>query len=109
MQHRAHRYRTQYPIELRTPQGNQQAIVADISNNGARFERVRNLQRGGKISFYVLGRLVEGTVLWAVGAQAGVTFRPQINDDILDTLRYRRDARQGAHRGTVGFRFTEMR
>jgi len=109
MQHRSHRYRTQYPIEMRTPVGVVMGKIADVNNHGARIERVRPMHRGSKVSFNVLGRPVNAVVVWSTSDQIGITFRPHINDDVLDTLRYRRDARAGSHRGAVGFGFMEMR
>ena len=107
MQHRAHRYRTEFPVEMRTPVGVVQARIADVNNDGARIERVRPMHRGSKISFSVLGRPVNAVVIWATRDQIGIIFRPRLHDDVVDTIRFRRDGRAGAHRSTVGF--VEMR
>ncbi|KJZ19847.1 PilZ domain-containing protein [Loktanella sp. S4079] len=109
MQYRQHRYRTQYPVEIRSPVGVVSGQVVDVNNHGARIERVRPMLRGSKVSFNVLGRPVSGVVVWSTKDQIGIIFRPHLNDDIVDTMRYRRDARAGARRSTVGFGFAEMR
>ncbi|WP_090196979.1 PilZ domain-containing protein [Yoonia tamlensis] len=107
MQHRAHRYRTEFPVELRTPVGVVHGKIADVNNDGARIERVRPMHRGSKISFSVLGCPVNAVVVWATSDQIGVIFRPRLHDDIVDRMRYRRDARTRNRHSTVGF--VEMR
>ncbi len=109
MQYRPHRYNTQFPIDLRTPTGPQKAKVIDVNNTGARVEGLRDVQRGDKIQLNILSFRAEAVVQWVSGGRAGLTFRPQITDDQVDTLRYRRDGRGGARRGAVGFGFAEMR
>lgn len=109
MQYRPHRYNTQYPIDIRTPGGPQKGRIIDVNNTGARIEGLRNLKRGDKVQLDILSFRAEAVVQWVSGARAGITFRPQINDDQVDTLRYRRDGRSGARRGSVGFGFAEMR
>lgn len=109
MQYRPHRYQTQFPIELCTPFGRQKCQVVDVNNTGARISGPVNLQRGHKIHFNVLNNRIEALVCWVAGNRVGIKFRPHITDTQVDMLRYRRDARQGAHRGSVGFSFAEMR
>ncbi len=108
MQYRPHRYNTQYPIELQTPTGTQKCQVIDVHNAGARLEGLRDVKRGDKVRVNILSHRVDALVQWASGDRAGLTFRPQISDDQVDTLRYRRDGRRGRH-GTVGFGYAEMR
>ncbi|MCK0097578.1 PilZ domain-containing protein [Yoonia sp. F2084L] len=109
MQYRPHRYQTEFPIDLHTPAGPQKCKVIDVNNTGARIRGPQNLQRGHKIQFNVLGHQVEAIVCWTSGDRIGIRFRPLINDTQVDTLRYRRDARAGHARGSVGFSFAEMR
>jgi len=109
MQYRPHRYNTQYPVELATATGRQQANVIDVHNAGARIEGLRDARRGDKIKVKILSCQVDAIVQWVSGSRAGLTFRPQISDDQVDTLRYRQDKRPGSHRGAVGFGFAEMR
>lgn len=109
MQYRPHRYNTQYPVEMGTPAGRQKGKVIDVHNAGARIEGLRGLRRGDKVQVVILSQKAEAIVQWVSGSRAGLAFRPQINDDQVDTLRYRQDKRHGAHRGTVGFGFAEMR
>ena len=109
MQYRPHRYNTQYPVDMRTPSGQQKGKVIDVNNAGARIEGLSDVKRGDKLQLTVLSHRVDAVVQWATGERAGITFRPQITNDQVDTLRYRRDGRPGAHRGSVGFGFAEMR
>ncbi len=109
MQYRPHRYNTQYPIEMQTPAGNQKCKVIDVHNAGARIEGLRDVKRGDKVKLVILSHKVDALIQWASGDRAGLTFRPQISDDQVDTLRYRRDPRQVHRQGTVGFGFAEMR
>lgn len=109
MQYRPHRYQTEFPVYLRTPSGPQQANVIDVNNTGARLGGLTDLARGDKVYVDVLGHRVTAVVCWVSGERAGISFRPQITDDQVDTLRYRRDGRAGHRRGRVGFTFAEMR
>ncbi|MEJ6402492.1 PilZ domain-containing protein [Yoonia sp. 2307UL14-13] len=108
MQYRPHRYNTQYPVEIHGPTGLQKAHVIDVHNNGARIEGIRGYYRGDKVQMAFLNHRVEAVVLWSANGRMGLTFRPGISDDQVDTLRYRRDGRAG-RRGAVGFGFAEMR
>ncbi|WP_342078710.1 PilZ domain-containing protein [Yoonia sp. SS1-5] len=107
MQYRPHRYNTQFPLTLLTPAGEQSARVVDINNDGARLEGPKALRRGDKVQLNVLSHRVEAVVQWAFGGRAGISFRPKLSDDHVDTLRFRRDGRSGYRRGSVGF--VEMR
>lgn len=109
MQYRPHRYNTQYPIELRTPTGRQKGNVIDVHNAGARIEGLRDLKRGDKVQVEILSHRVDAVIQWVAGNRAGLTFRPQITDDQVDTLRYRRDGRRAKRHGTVGFGFAKLR
>ncbi len=108
MQYRPHRYNTQYPVEIRSTAGSQKGQVVDVHNQGARVQGVTDLRRGDKVQMSFLNHCVEGVVLWSTGGRFGMTFRPAISDDQVDTLRYRTDGRPG-RRTTVGFGFAEMR
>lgn len=108
MQYRTHRYQTEFPLEMRTPSGMQKGKVINVSNVGARVSGLKNIGRGDKVQLHILGYRVEAVVRWVSDDRTGVTFRPQITDDQLDTLRYRQHARQGHRRGQVGFTFAEM-
>jgi hypothetical protein len=107
MQHRTHRYHTEFPVEMRTPLGVLQGKIADVNNDGARIEHVRRMHRGSKIAFSVLGRPVNAIVIWSTHDQIGIVFRPRLHDEIVDMIRYRRDGPKAPHRCTVGF--VEMR
>ncbi len=109
MQYRSHRYRTEYPVDLKTSAGPQRGKVLDVNNHGARMDAVRGLHRGDPIQFDLLGHQINAVVQWSFGARIGITFRPMITDDQVDTLRYRRDARKVGRHSTVGFAFQEMR
>ena len=109
MQYRPHRYNTHYPVDLQTAAGKQQGRVVDVHNAGARLEGLKGVARGDKVQISILSHRVDAIVQWVAGDRAGLTFRPQITDDQVDTLRHRRDARPGARRGAVGFGFAEMR
>ena len=105
MQYRAHRYQTQFPIQLSTPSGRQQCRVIDVNSAGARISNTSLLQRGDILRFRVLNTEVEAIVRWTAGDRAGIVFRPQISTLLVDTLRYRKDATRGGQPGTVGFSF----
>lgn len=109
MQYRPHRYNTNYPVDMQTPSGPQRGRVIDVNNAGARIEGLRDLRRGDKLRLTVLGQHVDAIVKWVAGRRIGLTFRPQINNHLVDTLRYRSDARPDGRRPTAGFGFTEMR
>jgi hypothetical protein len=109
MQYRPHRYPTAFPVEIRTPSGPQQGTVVDVNMTGARITGVRGLWRGDRVHFTVLSRQAEGVVAWARQDMIGIIFRPVITDELVDTLRYRRDGRTQAGPGRVGYRFAEMR
>lgn len=109
MQYRPHRYPTEFPIDVRTPVGAQRAKVIDVNATGAALRGVEGVERGHKLAINLLSRNVEGIVRWVAGDRCGVVFRPQISDDQLDTLRYRRDARNVFRPGSIGYRNMEMR
>ncbi|PUB13577.1 PilZ domain-containing protein [Yoonia sediminilitoris] len=109
MKYRPHRYNTTYPVEVVTPLGSQQAVVLDIHNEGAQLEGLRGMHRSDRLQLRILSLRVDAVVMWATGYRTGILFRPRITNDQVDTLRYRRDARKAARRGSVGFGFVEMR
>ena len=97
MQYRPHRYPTEFPIDVRTPFGPQRARVMDVNATGAAIRGIEGLERGNKVFLNLLSQNIEGIV------------RPQISDDQLDTLRYRRDSRGAFRPGSIGYRQMEMR
>lgn len=107
MQYRPHRYQTEFPIKLRSPTGPQQGRLIDVNNTGARIKGLHNLQRGDKVQLDILYQKAEAIVQWISNGFVGITFRPQITDDQVDTLRYRRDGRQ--RNNAAGHGFIEMR
>lgn len=109
MQYRSHRYPTEFPIDMRTPAGAQRATISDVNTQGARLTGTAGLQRGDKIGLNVLFHQIEAVVRWVNGDMVGISFRPQITEDQLDTLRYRRDARNVFRPGSVGYRHMELR
>lgn len=109
MQYRPHRYNTHYPIEMETPSGRQRGKVIDVNNAGARIAGLQNLRRGQKLRLTVLNQRAEATVEWVEGGHIGLTFHPPISNDLVDTMRYRRDPRPDGRRHNVGFGFAELR
>ncbi len=109
MQYRPHRYPTEFPIAINTPTGQQKGQVVDVNNVGARIKGLRDMRRGDKVRVKILNMNVDAVVQWVSHACAGITFRPQITNDQVDMLRYRRDGRAGRRPSTVGFGFAEMR
>lgn len=109
MQYRPHRYNTTYPADIATALGPQKGVVLDVHNEGAQVQGLRGMHKGDKLKIQILSTRVQAIVQWAAGERVGIVFRPRISDDQVDTLRYRRDGRKSAHRGTVGFGFAEMR
>jgi len=103
MKYRSHRYPTQFPVQVRTAFGRQNARVVDVNAGGARLAGLRDLQRGDKIQLDVLSQKVSAVVLWANAGNIGVCFRPQLTGRLLDTLQYSAKQRTGSHRQTVGF------
>ena len=106
MKYRQHRYPTDYLVPLRTPHGPATARVTDCNNGGARLAGVGGLERGDKLRLDILSHYVDAVVLWAQDRQAGIAFRPQLSDRLVDTLRKRTNARSWGQ-GHSGFR--EMR
>lgn len=109
MQYRPHRYPTEFPVDVRTPIGAQRVHVTDVNVTGAALKGVDGLERGHKLAINLLSHHVEGVVRWVHGDKVGVAFRPQISEDQLDTLRYRRDGRNVFRPGSIGYRNMEMR
>jgi len=109
MQYRPHRYPTEFPIKLRTPSGQQNCRVLDVNTSGARLTGPRNLKRGDKVQFRILSHPVEAVVRWVTGDRIGITFRPQLRDVQVDTLRYRRDGAHPNRHGISGFSYAELR
>ncbi|MEO1639173.1 MAG: PilZ domain-containing protein [Pseudomonadota bacterium] len=109
MQYRSHRYQTQYPVNLHTPSGVQRGSIIDVNNGGARVLGMHDLARGDKVSMTVLSHKIDAIVCWAESDRAGLTFRPRLNDHMLDTVRYRRDPRAGMNGRARAFGFPEMR
>ncbi len=109
MQYRPHRYPTEFPIAIGTPTGPQQGQVIDVNNVGARVKGLHHLRRGDKVRVKIMATNVDAVVQWTSNSCVGMTFRPQITDDQVDMLRYRRDARAGRRPSAVGFGFAEMR
>lgn len=104
MQYRAHRYPTEFPVDLTTPLGRQKAIVANVNATGAKITKLHDgLKRGHKVQIEVLSQRIDAVVRWVNGGQAGVSFRALINQDQVDTLRYRRDRRNVVRPGAVGY------
>ncbi len=109
MLYRSHRYPTQFPIKVRTPQGPQQGEVVDVSHSGARLTGLMRMKRGDKVQLDILSHRVDAVVLWAAHDRIGVMFRPKLSNHHLDTLRQRCNLRAAPRRGQVGFSFAEMR
>ena len=109
MQYRPHRYQTQFPIVVRTSTGPEQARIIDVNNEGARLTGLRRLIRGEKLALDVLSHRVDAVVTWSAHDKAGISFRPRLTDDQVDTLRHRKDSRAGHRRGSIGFSYAEMR
>lgn len=109
MQYRPHRYPTEFPVAMRTPTGPQKGKVIDVNNVGARLKGMRDLRRGDKVQVNILSMNVDAVVQWAASETIGITFRPQITDTQVDTLRFRPDGRTGRRPSSVGFGFAEMR
>jgi hypothetical protein len=107
MQFRPHRYQTQFPITLRTSTGPQRCHVTDVNTSGARIKGLRDMRRGDKLQVEILNLRADAVVQWASNGTVGITFRPQITDDQVDILRYRRDGRVSGRHRTVGY--AEMR
>lgn len=108
MQYRSHRYPTQFPTPIRTPHGMQKGQVTDVNNAGAQIRGLSGVRRGDKLELDVLSHRICAVVQWVMTDRVGISFRPQISDHFVDTLRHRRDARTGM-RGSVGFASAEMR
>lgn len=109
MQYRPHRYITEFPTTVHTPWGPKKAHIIDVNNVGARLKGLRGMQRGQKLRLKALHTTIDGIVQWAGPDCIGISFRPQINDDQVDMLRFRKGGRAGRRPSTVGFRFAEMR
>ena len=109
MQYRSHRYPTQYPVQLFAPTGSQKSVVVNVHAAGAKIRTNQLLKRGDRVSFQILSTPVHAVVLWAAAGFIGVSFRPELTLDQVDTLRQRRDSRNVHRPGQVGFRFAEMR
>jgi hypothetical protein len=108
MKYRSHRYPTQFPMQVRTAHGLKRCHVVNVSQEGARLSGLDMLKRGEKVQLDVLSHRIDAVVLWAKAGHAGITFRPKLNDNQLDTLLQRRTASGAATRGRVGFSFAEM-
>ena len=109
MQYRSHRYPTEYPVQLCSPGGSLKAKIVNVHAAGAKIQVAAPLLRGDRVSFQILSTPVHGIVLWSARGHIGVTFRPELTMDQVDTLRQRRDSRNVHRPGQVGFRFAEMR
>ena len=109
MKYRTHRYNTEYPIDMRTPVGCQKCKVLDVHNAGARVTGMQHLRRGDKVRMKILSQDINAVVQWVSGMRAGISFRPQISDELVDLLRYRQDKSNRTHPGAIGFKLLEMR
>ena len=109
MQYRPHRYPTQFPIKLSASSGTIECQVIDVNNTGARVIGAGHLERGQKVAFRILNHPAEAVVRWVSGDRAGITFRPQLTDVQVDTLRYRRDRGNYSRHGSVGSPYPELR
>ena len=109
MQYRPHRYQTDFPVSIRTPAGPQKGTIADVNSQGARIRGLQDVQQGDKLQIDILSHHANAVVRWTAAGQIGVIFRPHLTEQQVDTLRYRRDLRHGAGRGSVGFGLREMR
>ena len=109
MQHRTHRYPTQFPIDLRTPTGPAKGKVINVNAAGAHLEGIGQVRRGDKVQISLMCDRVEAIVQWSSNNRVGIVFRPQITEDQVDMLRYRRDGRAANRHGSVGFAYAEMR
>lgn len=108
LQHRQHRYPTQYPIDILTPQGQQQGRVIDVNKGGARILGLRQLVRGDKVTITVLSHRIDAVVCWAEADRVGLMFRPRLTEHQLDTIRYRQDPRAPARNWSEGMHLREM-
>jgi hypothetical protein len=108
MQYRPHRYPTKYPTPIRTPRGVQQGDVVDVNTIGAMVRGLSGVKRGDKLELDVLSCKLNAVVQWASKDHAGIAFRPQLTDHIVDTL-CRRPTGNLHGRGSVGFGYAEMR
>jgi hypothetical protein len=109
MQYRAHRYPTQFPIKLSSLSGQVDCEVIDINTAGARITGAAMLARGEKVTFRILNYKAEAIVRWVSGTRAGLTFRPHLTEQQVDTLRYRRDKATYRDHRAGGMLYPEMR
>lgn len=109
MQYRPHRYQTEFPVIVGSAAGPQHVEMLDVNTDGARISGFQNLRRGEKIQLDVLSNRIEAIVCWVTSDAAGITFRPKITNQQVDTLRYRQDGCGGQQRGAVRFSYAEMR
>lgn len=107
MQYRAHRYPTDYAVQIRTASGLQRGMLCDVNRSGARVRGLVDIQRGEKLRMNVLSQYVDARVLWANDGQVGVAFRPAIPEHLVDVMRRRADGHRNRH--SLGFAYPEMR
>lgn len=108
MKYRSHRFATQFPVQVCTPIGRQNAQVINVNTGGAQLSGLHDLQRGDKIQLDVLSHHVEAVVLWADEKHAGVCFRPNLSSHLLDTLQRCNTRRAGGYSPSVGFQLARF-
>ncbi len=89
MEFRPRRYRTEFPITFKTPNGSVKAIINDVNDTGALVTSDALLQRGQKISMQFLNHRVDAIVRWSLRGKYGIVFRPMLTIAQVDVLRQR--------------------
>ena len=107
MQFRSHRYRTEYPITLKTPIGAVQAVINDVNETGALVSIATPLARGQRISMSYLNNRVEAIVQWSLKGKCGISFRPHLTIAQVDLLRYKSAGHRQMRHNSTGY--AEMR
>ena len=102
MQYRPHRYPTQFPIRLKTPDGFKDATLLDVNETGARVQGQAHLRRGDIVTVLALNEHVPGTVRWVGNDRVGISFSPAISRRVVDILRRAEKGSQARRFNTLG-------
>lgn len=98
IKYRALRHPTDYDVKMKSGSGLQTVKLIDINSKGAQLTGSNGLASGDKIALSVMNTTIAAVVLWSGEGCAGITFRPQISQQVVDRISQCGGARMG-HKG----------
>lgn len=86
MKYRARRRLTSFEVIVETDDDRQNAIIANITEKGARLRLSRSLEEGAEVTIPLHGKDRTARVVWTKAGEAGVAFDQILPLDVLSAV-----------------------